>query len=127
MLMDDGTRMNTQPRDPALFFAALADPTRLQLLQILARQPEEQPLCVCALGARLGVSQPAVSQHLRVLRGLGLVQAVRRGPRVHYYLDAPRFTEWRQLVEKTLDLLNGRSEPCVEGENAAVSSPRSAS
>ncbi len=96
--------MSAEQRDPTLFFAALADPTRLRLLQILARQPEERPLCVCALAARLGVSQPAVSQHLRVLRSLGLVQAVRQGPRVHYYLDAPRFEEWRQLVNKTLDL-----------------------
>ncbi len=96
--------MTTEQRDPVPFFAALADPTRLKLLQILARQPYERPLCVNALAARLGVSQPAVSQHLRVLRALGLVQAERRGPRVHYFLDGPRFLQWRQLVEEVLDL-----------------------
>jgi ArsR family transcriptional regulator len=90
--------------DPTPFFAALADPTRLRLVEILARQPEERPLCVNALAARLGVSQPAVSQHLRVLRHLGLVRAERRGPRVHYFLDGVRFREWRRLVEETLDL-----------------------
>ncbi len=99
--------MTVEQRDPAPFFSALADPTRLRLLQILARQPEDRPLCVCALAARLGVSQPAVSQHLRVLRGLGLVQAARQGPRVHYFLDGPRFLQWRGLVEETLDLAGG--------------------
>lgn len=96
--------MHMEQRDPSLFFAALADPTRLQLLQILARQPQERPLCVNALATRLGVSQPAVSQHLRVLRSLGLVQAVRRGARVHYFLDGPRFLQWRRLAEEALDL-----------------------
>jgi ArsR family transcriptional regulator len=99
--------MATERHDPTLFFAALADPTRLRLVQILARQPDDGPLCVGALAVRLGVSQPAVSQHLRVLRNLGLVQADRRGVRVHYFLDVSRFLEWRHLVEETLKLARG--------------------
>jgi ArsR family transcriptional regulator len=90
--------------DPTPFFAALADPTRLRLLRILATQPQDRSLCVKALAAHLGVSQPAVSQHLRVLRNLGLVQAQRRGARVHYCLDSARFGQWRRLVEETLGL-----------------------
>jgi len=99
--------MHVDQHDPTPFFAALADPTRLRLLQILASQPEDRPLCVNALAARLGVTQPAVSQHLRVLRSLGLVQAERTGVRVHYFVDRPRFLQWRRLVEETLDLAKG--------------------
>ncbi len=102
--------MHSEPLDPTLFFAALADPTRLRLLQILAGQPEDRPLCVNALASRLGVSQPAVSQHLRVLRSLGLVQAERRGPRVHYFVDGPHFLQWRRLVEETLNLPRSSKE-----------------
>lgn len=69
---------------------ALADPTRLRLVQLLARQSEGQALCVRALAGRLGISQPAVSQHLAMLRRLGLVQSERRGVRTHYFLDVQR-------------------------------------
>ena len=89
--------------DTASFFAALSDPTRARLINILASQMGDRALCVGALAMRLGVSQPAVSQHLRVLRGLGLVRAERRGLRVHYLLDRQRFREWRHVVEAFLD------------------------
>ena len=89
--------------DTASFFAALSDPTRVRLINILASQMGDRALCVGALAMRLGVSQPAVSQHLRVLRGLGLVRAERRGLRVHYLLDRQRFREWRHVVEAFLD------------------------
>jgi len=85
--------------EPATFFAALADPTRLRLIQILARRPASSALCVNALAGRLGISQPAASQHLQVLRSVGLVRAERRGPRVHYSLDQERLAQWQQLVE----------------------------
>ncbi len=96
--------MDLPSRDPVPFLAALADPTRLRLIQLLARQPANRALCVKALTARLGVSQPAVSQHLRVLRNLGLVRAERRGVRVHYLLDQQRFRQWWRLLEEALSL-----------------------
>jgi ArsR family transcriptional regulator, arsenate/arsenite/antimonite-responsive transcriptional repressor len=82
--------MDSVKLEPASFFAALADPTRLRLVRILASQPSDSALCVNALAMRLGISQPAVSQHLQVLRSVGLVYPVRRGPRVHYYLNRER-------------------------------------
>jgi ArsR family transcriptional regulator len=81
----------------ASVFKALGDPTRLRLVKLLsANVPGECPaeecngrgfLCVNALAHRLGVTQSAVSQHLRVLRSAGLVRGVRRGSFVHYSLD----------------------------------------
>jgi DNA-binding transcriptional ArsR family regulator len=103
--------MDSEQTGASPFFAALAEPTRLRLVQALARQSAEQPLCVHALAECLGVSQPAVSQHLRVLRNLGIVRAERRGPRVHYFLDQARFLQWSKAARDALNLPGARSEP----------------
>ena len=107
------------PSDTLSFFAALSDPTRMRLVEILAEQGVGRPLCVCALAGRLGVTQPAVSQHLRVLRTLGLVTPQRCGMRVHYVLDAQRFREWQEAVNAFLDGVAGkdlRTEAQAAGE-----------
>ncbi len=64
-------------------FKALSDPTRLRLLKLLGGG---KCLCVNALAKRLGVTQSAVSQHLRVLRQAGLVTGSRQGSFIHYAL-----------------------------------------
>lgn len=65
---------------------ALADPTRLQILQLLAMA--RRPLCVCELENQFNLSQPTVSHHLRLLRDAALVRATRRGTWVYYELNA---------------------------------------
>lgn len=60
---------------------ALADPTRRALFERLGREGE---LTVRALTGHSGVSQPAVSKHLRVLKGTGLVKARHEGRETHY-------------------------------------------
>ncbi len=62
-------------------FTALADPTRRALFERLSREGE---LTVRVLTDRSGVSQPAVSKHLRVLRHTGLVKARHKGRQTHY-------------------------------------------
>lgn len=62
-------------------FAALADPTRRALFERLSREGE---LTVRVLTDRSGVSQPAVSKHLRVLKHTGLVRARHKGRQTHY-------------------------------------------
>ena len=65
---------------PLTFFKALADETRLRLLALL----QTQDLCGKALAQRLGISNAAVSQHLRVLKEAGLVEGEKRGYWNHY-------------------------------------------
>jgi len=77
-LADEGTY-----RRLADLFAALADMTRARLVHTLARQE----LCTCDLAAVVGVSESAVSQHLRVLRSLRVVKTRRAGKFVFYSLD----------------------------------------
>jgi len=79
-------------------FKALSDETRLRLLKLLADQAEEGALCVGALAMNLGVSQSAVSQHLAVLRAVGLVVDERRGYFVHYRVDRARLAQWGEQV-----------------------------
>jgi ArsR family transcriptional regulator len=63
----------------------LASPRRLEILHALATGPIE----VGKLAERIGASQPNVSQHLGILRGAGLVEAVRDGREVRYALVDP--------------------------------------
>ena len=67
----------------ALVFKALADPTRVAIVNRLAAAPE---VCVCDLTAAFDLSQPTVSHHLRLLREAGLVEAERRGTWAYYRL-----------------------------------------
>jgi ArsR family transcriptional regulator len=64
-------------------FKALADPTRIAIVNRLAAAEE---VCVCDLTATFDLSQPTVSYHLRVLREAGLVDASRRGTWAYYSL-----------------------------------------
>lgn len=68
-------------------FEALGEPVRRLILELLA--PGEQPVTglVTALGSRMRISQPAVSQHLRVLRDAALVSVRAEGTRRYYAID----------------------------------------
>jgi DNA-binding transcriptional ArsR family regulator len=79
-------------------YKALGDGTRLRLVKLLADLEPGDALCVNALAAELGVSQPAVSQHLGVLRAADLVIAERRGYHVHYRLDATALSAYRGQI-----------------------------
>jgi DNA-binding transcriptional ArsR family regulator len=67
----------------AELFRALSDPSRVKIVDALARQE----LCTRDLALIIGISEPAVSQHLRVLRVLQVVSSHRHGSRVFYSLD----------------------------------------
>jgi DNA-binding transcriptional ArsR family regulator len=88
----------------AQFYKALADDTRLKLVCLLAQQAPGYALCVGSLACRLGVTPSAISQHLRILKSLGLVHAERLGAQVHYYLDEERLAAFRTLELESLSL-----------------------
>jgi ArsR family transcriptional regulator len=86
----------------ARFFKALGDETRLRLVSLLAQQEPGRAMCVGRLARELGVTDSAVSQHLRVLKHLGLVHVERRGYRLHYFLDSERLAVYQDLVREQL-------------------------
>jgi DNA-binding transcriptional ArsR family regulator len=76
--------------------AALADPTRRRVFEKLRAGPS--PVGVLALG--LEVSRPAVSQHLKVLEGAGLVRARREGVRRIYQVEVEGLYELRRYLDQ---------------------------
>ena len=64
-------------------FRALADPTRVAIVNRLAASPA---CCVCDLTASFELSQPTISHHLKILRDAGLVDSTRRGTWAYYRL-----------------------------------------
>jgi ArsR family transcriptional regulator len=90
--------MKDTVNEQAAIFGALADPTRLKLLKLLHSQQESDALCVGALTNLLGITQPAVSQHLRILKSAGLVSGERRGYHIHYSVNLEAMKRCQRLL-----------------------------
>ena len=91
-----------------LLFKALADRNRVRILNLLASADE--PVCVCKLEPALGLAQPTVSYHLKLLTKAGLLEREQRG-RFGYYRLAPGALD--QLGELV------RGTPAASEERAA--------
>lgn len=91
------------PTDLPALFAALADRTRLRLLNILRRGE----ICVCYFVEILGETQPKISRHLAYLRRAGIVHARREGKWIHYSLAHPADPAAASILEATLGAIAG--------------------
>ena len=78
--------------------SALADSRRILLLYALSDKPRN----VSELAEFIGISQPAATRHLKILRDRGLVNAVRQGPSVEYYLSDERLIEALDMIRDVL-------------------------
>src|SRR4051794_39106247 len=76
-------------------FKALADPTRVSIVNRLSAADE---VCVCDLTATFDLAQPTISHHLKVLRDAGLVTATRRGTWMYYRLVPTAVDELRSAL-----------------------------
>ena len=76
---------------------AIADPARLRLLSFIAAQPSGET-CVCYLMKPLGLSQPTVSHHLKILFDAGLLARDRRGTWVFYRIVPERLATLRDVL-----------------------------
>lgn len=95
------------------FCSALADPTRLILLYALAEGPRN----VGELTSELGLPQPTVSRHLKILRDRGMVLADRQGMTVQYTLGDHRLIEALDILRSILrDRIHYRASLIVESE-----------
>lgn len=92
----------------ATAFKAIADPARLRLLSFIARQPAAEA-CVCHLVQPLGLTQPTVSHHLRVLTEAGLLARERRGTWMFYRLVPERVEALRHALTLPSDKAVKRS------------------
>ncbi len=73
----------------------LADPARLRLLSLIQAQPDHEA-CVCHLTEPIGLSQPTISHHLKVLLDAGLVEREQRGSWAYF-----------RVKSEPLELLSG--------------------
>lgn len=86
-------------------FKALGDPHRLKALHFLATATPDccqgpDGVCACDLVTHLGLAQPTVSHHMRLLTQAGLVTATKRGRWVHYALSAEGFQRVQTLLSQ---------------------------
>jgi len=82
----------------AAMLKAIADPTRLQLFRLIERAPKGEA-CVCDLTECLGLRQPTISHHLRVMTDAGLLNRDRRGTWVWYSVNHHGLRRVREILE----------------------------
>ncbi|WP_413838775.1 ArsR/SmtB family transcription factor [Desulfobacula sp.] len=82
----------------AQMFKVLSVDTRVRMVELL----KQRALCVNALAAQLGITPPAVSQHLRILRDADIVKADKQGYFVHYRVNETTLAQWKKLADNVL-------------------------
>jgi len=93
-------------------FMALADKTRLRLLNLM----RDDEVCVCFFTEVLGDSQPKISRHLAYLRNAGIVEARRDGKWMHYSINWPEDEGIRNIFSAVLDSFSSRPEMRADRE-----------
>ncbi len=96
-------------------FLALADKTRLRLLNLM----REDEVCVCYFTEVLGDSQPKISRHLAYLRSAGIVSARREGKWIHHKIEYPKNPFAAALLNDTLRWLKSQDEMHEDYEKLA--------
>jgi DNA-binding transcriptional ArsR family regulator len=98
-----GTPTVTEPdaETYAAWFKALADPTRISILNLLATSQE--PVCVCDITDHFPLGQPTISHHLKVLREVRFVVAERRGTFMHYRVNRDCLAEFPDAARRILN------------------------
>ncbi|HEV8591129.1 MAG TPA: metalloregulator ArsR/SmtB family transcription factor [Pyrinomonadaceae bacterium] len=102
-----------KPFDIELFFAALADKTRLRLLNLIG----DDEVCVCFFVEVIGTNQPKISRHLAYLRRAGLVSMRKDWKWSHYRITEPKneyaaevFRKVREWIRDDKEMINDRRE-----------------
>lgn len=111
------------PQGLARMFKALSADNRVRIVHLLSGRS----LCVGALSKRLGISAGAVSQHLRVLKDAGLVEAGRRACFIHYRINPDAAARWKSALESLLGVSRAdrASRPRKKGGRSCVMARRS--
>jgi len=101
IIIHDKIRGMNQAENKELFFKALADKTRLRLLNLMGTDE----VCVCFFVEILKTNQPKISRHLAYLRRAGIVSTRRDGPWTHYRIAQPADADAARVLNDTLTWL----------------------
>ena len=83
-------------------FKALGDPTRVKLLSLIAASPDREA-CICDLTEPVGLSQPTVSHHMKLLVEAGLARRDQRGKWAYYQVLPDPLRALAAALEPTED------------------------
>jgi len=95
--MSKGNNFNLE-----LFFSALADKTRLRLLNLM----RDGEVCVCFFAGTLDTNNPKISRHLAYLKRAGLVESRRDGKWMHYSLRRPLDEKAAEVFDATMKMIS---------------------
>ena len=99
--MASAMKNKEKPFDRELFFRALADGTRLRIINLIG----DQEVCVCFFVEILKTNQPKISRHLAYLRRAGIVAARREGVWMHYRIATPQDENAAQVLSAVREWL----------------------
>ena len=106
--------MKNTPEELEVIFGALADRTRLRLLNLMG----SGEVCVCFFVEVLGEPQPKISRHLGFLRRAGLVSARRDAKWMHYSIVKPTHPVAQRVFQETLDAMH--DDPQMRSDRSAL-------
>jgi ArsR family transcriptional regulator len=89
-------------REYAGWFNALADPTRIRILNLLAANRD--PVCVCDIVEHFPIGQPTISHHLKILKKTRFVQSERRGTFMYYRVNLKCLGEFPSAARLIMDV-----------------------
>jgi ArsR family transcriptional regulator, arsenate/arsenite/antimonite-responsive transcriptional repressor len=105
----DCCRTSTSPklgvaraREYAGWFSALADPTRIRILNLLAANRD--PVCVCDIVKHFPIGQPTISHHLKILKKTRFVKSERRGTFMYYRVNLKCLGEFPGAARLIMDV-----------------------
>jgi len=86
-------------RKMAIVFKALGDVNRMKIIKILASNPDES-ICVVDLGKILGITQPATSQHIKVLQNINIVSPKRIKNKTFYAINSGQLRDYNKIIDE---------------------------
>jgi len=101
-----------KPFNLELFFSALADRTRLRLLNLM----RDGEVCVCFFAETLGTNNPKISRHLAYLKRARLVVGRREGKWIHYRIQEPEKQKAKEVFAGIMEMLKEDKEMQVDRE-----------
>lgn len=92
-------------KEYAEIFKVLSDPNRLKIIELLIKGET----CGCTLIDKLDITQPTLSHHLKKIAEVGLVEGVKEGNKMKYYVNNKKLDEIKSFID---DLKNSTEEYC---------------
>ena len=93
-----------KPNEMTEIFKALGDPNRLRIIRMLASNMINT-LTVSELAEKLNITQPAASQHIKVLKNIRLLEPHKEGYRVYYQINLDAITEIKESIDAMFEMV----------------------